>query len=225
MHGGARTAPEPETDMSRSPSWRTSTATALLVLALAAGGCSGGDDGDDASAPSSPTTTAQPAPPEVKIRARVATVAGELPRQRRKVVARDVGKVVDRWFEAAYLGGDYPRSSFAHSWPGFTVGARDLARRDRKLTSNAVLGSRTEDVRAIAKDVRIDVFSPKRKPAGATARFRLVFRTTGYAERRVRVSGRLVLTRVKGTWRVFGFDVQRSAIPVGADRETTGDAS
>ena len=211
--------------MSRSASWRTSTATALLVLALAAGGCSGRDGDDDASDTPSPTTTAQPAPPEVKIRARVATVAGELPRQRRRAVARDVGRVVDRWFEAAYVGGDYPRSNFRHAWPGFTVGARDLARRERKLTSNAVLGARTDSVRAIAKDVRVDVFSPKRKPAGATARFRLVFRTAGDAERRVRVSGRLVLTRVKGTWRVFGFDVQRSAIPVGADRETTGDAS
>ena len=211
--------------MSRSASWRTSTATALLVLALAAGGCSSGDSDDDASAPSSTPATEQAAPPEVKIRARVATVAGELPRQRRRAVARDVGRVVDRWFEAAYLGGDYPRTSFRDAWPGFTAGARDLARRDRKLTSNAALGTRTDDVRAIAKDVRIDVFSPKRKPAGATARFRLVFRTAGDAERRVRVSGRLVLTRVKGTWRVFGFDVQRSAIPVGADRETTGDAS
>ena len=96
--------------MSRSASWRTSTVTALLVLALAAGGCSGGDSDDDASDPSSPPATGQPAPPEVKIRARVGTVAGELPRQRRKVVARDIGRVVDRWFEAAYLGGDYPRA-------------------------------------------------------------------------------------------------------------------
>ena len=211
--------------MSRSPSWRTSTATVLLALALAAGGCSGGDSDDDASDTSSPPTAAPTAPPEVKIRARVATVAGELPRQRRKVVARDVGKVVDRWFEAAYLGGDYPRTSFRDAWPGFTAGARALAHRDRTLTSNVLLGKRIDGVRAVAKDVRVDVFSPKRRPAGATARFRLVFRTTGKAERRVLVNGRLVLTRVKGTWRVFGFDVKRSATPVGADRETNGDAS
>ena len=37
------------------------------------------------------------------------------------------------------------------------------------------------------------------------------------------VTGRLVLTKVKGTWKVFGFDVQRSAMPVGADREKKGD--
>ena len=69
------------------------------------------------------------------------------------------------------------------------------------------------------------MFSPKQQPAGATARFRLVFRTTGNAERRVLVTGRLVLTKAKGTWKVFGFDVQRSATPVGADREKKGDAS
>ncbi len=161
----------------------------------------------------------------MKIRARVATVAGELPAKRRKVVARDVGRVVDRWFEAAYLGGDYPRSSFQDAWPGFTAGARDLAHRDRKLTSNALLGKRIDEVRATRKAVYVDVFSPKQQPAGATARFRLVFRTTGNAERRVLVTGRLVLTKAKGTWKVFGFDVQRSATPVGADREKKGDKS
>ena len=80
-------------------------------------------------------------------------------------------------------------------------------------------------MRAVSKAVQVDVFSPKKKPAGATARFRLVFRTTGNAERRVLVSGRLVLTRVKGKWKVFGFDVKRSAMPVGADREKKGDES
>ncbi|MET1059851.1 MAG: hypothetical protein ABWX84_09650 [Nocardioides sp.] len=211
--------------MSRSASRRTSTVTALLVLALGAGACSG-DGGDDAADPSSASSAAgQTARPEVKLRVRVGTLAGELQRQRRRAVAKDVGRVVDRWFEAAYLGGDYPRKSFQDSWPGFTAGARDLAHRDRTLTSNALLGERVDAVRATAKDVKVDVFSPKRRPAGATARFRLVFRTTGKAERRVVVNGRLMLTRVKGTWRVFGFDVKRMATPVGADREKTGAAS
>jgi hypothetical protein len=226
MHGGARTAPDPENDMSRSAAWRTSTVTALLVLALAAGGCSGGDSGDDAATPSSPSPTAtQPAPPEVKIRSRVSTVAGVLPKRRRKAVARDIGRVVDRWFEAAYLGGDYPRSSFRNAWPGFTAGARDLAHRDRRLTSNAQFGERIDGVRATAKNVQLDVFSPNKKPSGATARFRLVFRTTGNAERRVLVTGRLVLTKARGKWKVFGFDVKRFVVPVGGDREKTGDKS
>ena len=226
MHGGARTAPDPETDMSRSASWRTSTVTALLLVALAAGGCSKGDGDDNAASdPASPTATSQPAPPDVKIRARVGTVAGELPRQRRKMVARQVGRVVDRWFDAAYVGGDYPRSSFKDAWPGFTAGARALAHRDRKLTSNTLLGKRIDGARATTKNVYVDVFSPKQRLAGATARFRLVFRTTGKAERRVLVTGRLVLTKAKGKWKVFGFDMTRTAVPVGADRKKKGDAS
>ena len=205
--------------MSRSASWRTSTVTALLVLALATGGCTGDDSGDDASDPSSSPGTGQAAPREVKIRARVGTLAGELPRKRRKVVARDVGRVVDRWFEAAYLGGDYPRKGFKDGWPGFTAGANAMARHDRRLTSNAQLSERIDGVQAISKLVKVDVFSPKKKPAGATARFRLVFRTSGNAERRVLVTGRLLLTKVKEKWKVFGFDVKKSAAPVGADRD------
>jgi hypothetical protein len=225
MHGGARTAPDPENDMSRPASWRTSSVTALLLVALAAGGCSRGDRDDDATDPASPTATSQPAPPEVRTRVRVGTVAGELPRQRRKAVARQVGRVVDRWFDAAYLGGDYPRSGFEDAWPGFTAGARHLAHRDRRLTSNALLGQRIDGVRATTRNVHVDVFSPRQRLAGATARFRLVFRTTGDAERRVLVTGRLVLTKAKGTWRVFGFDMTRTAVPVGADRKKKGDAS
>ena len=158
--------------MSNPASWRTSTVTALLVLALAAGGCSGDDSGDDASDPSSSPGTAQAAPPEVKIRVLAGHLAGELPKKRRHAVARDVGRVVDRWFVAAYLGGEYPRARFKDSWPGFTVGANALARHDRLLTSNAQLGDRIDGVRAVSKIVKVDVFSPKKKPAGATARFR-----------------------------------------------------
>ena len=42
-----------------------------------------------------------------------------------------VGKVVDRWWDAAYLGGGYPRSSFPSAFPGFTDGAEKRARATR----------------------------------------------------------------------------------------------
>ena len=51
-----------------------------------------------------------------------------------------------------------------------------------------------------------------------------MFRTTGDAERRVVVFGRLLLTKVKKRWKVFGFDVKKSVVPVGADKKK-GDKS
>jgi hypothetical protein len=93
------------------------------------------------------------------------------------------------------------------------------------MTSNVLLGKRIDGARATTKAVKVDVFSPQKRPAGATARFRLVFRTTGHAERRVLVTGRLVLTRMREKWKVFGFDVTRFAVPVGGDRTKKGDAS
>ncbi|RYP86415.1 hypothetical protein EKO23_08895 [Nocardioides guangzhouensis] len=198
--------------MPRPASRRTSTAAVLLALALTAGACSGDDDGDEASDSPSSDATAQPAP-EMKVQSRVMTVAGELSKRKRRVVARDVGAVVDRWFDAAYLGGDYPRKHIGDAWPGFTVGARRLAKRERTLTSNALLVDNIDGVEAVRKVVRVDVFSPKRRPAGATARFRLVYDTTGDIARRVDVRGRLLLTRTQGRWRVFGFDMVRSTRP------------
>ena len=121
--------------------------------------------------------------------------------------------VVDRWFEAAYLGGDYPRTQFADSWPGFTGGAQKLARQRKRLTSNYLLGDNIDGVTPVRKVVRVDVFSPDKRPAGATARFRLVYDTTGDIARRVKVNGRLVLTRANGRWKVFGFDIARAYSP------------
>ena len=175
--------------------------------------------------PSSSTSSAQAAPPEVKIRVRVATWPASCRGSAASVVARDVGKVVDRWFEAAYLGGEYPRSRFRDSWPGFTAGARDLARHDRKLTSNAVLGD-ADRRRAGHRQGSSRSTCSARTEAGRRDRaLPMVFRTTGDAERRVAVFGRLLLTKVKGRWRVFGFDVKKSVDAGRCGQETTGDKS
>jgi hypothetical protein len=133
-------------------------------------------------------------------------------------VARAVAAVTDRWFDAAYVGGDWPRSGYRDAFPGFTSGAEALARRQKKLTTNALLGERIDGVTVVSKRVSVDVLSPKRKPAAATARFRLVFRTSGHAQRRVLVTGRLLMTKQKQKWRVFGFDVARTARGIGEDR-------
>ena len=85
--------------------------------------------------------------------------------------------------------------------------------------SNDRIGGRIDGVQAAVKTVELDVLSPKRRPAAATARVRLVFRTSGERAQRVAIRGRLLLTRVKGRWRVFGFDMTRAVRPLATSGE------
>jgi len=189
----------------------------LLLLALVGAGCSGGGGdggGDDDGRGGGGDRSGR----EVRLDARVAKVAGVLGKPRREKVAREAGAVVDRWFEAAYLGGDYPRSSFKDSWPGFTRDTRRQAVSDKRLTSNAGIGPKTESVVARRKQVLVDVLAWKGKQRAATARFTLVFDATVKRTARHKVTGRavLVLDR-KGRWRVVGYDVSRSHRILGGD--------
>ena len=72
----------------------------------------------------------------VQTTTKIHRVFGRLPDARRKAVRRQVGEVVDRWWDAAYLGGTYPRSSFPSAFPGFTDGAEQRARSDKALLTN-----------------------------------------------------------------------------------------
>jgi hypothetical protein len=191
--------------MRRLGSGRTGTAAALVAALLASGACTGDKPADD-----KPDEPADEVVQEVPLTTQVGVVTGKLKPARRTAVADRVGELVDAWFEAAYLSGDYPRTSFRDAFPGFTTDAAALARRDRDLLSNAALGSRIDGVVALRKTVRVDLLSPKQRPAGATARFRLEFETTGGLERRVVVNGRLMLAPVRGAWKVFAYDVSRS---------------
>ena len=197
--------------MTRRPGFRrTGTAVALVAVLLGSGACTGDESAKDS--PDEPAGEAVQEAPEVQLTTRVGVVTGKLEPVRRKALAGRVGKVVDAWFDAAYLEGDYPRTGFRDAFPGFTAGAAALARRDQDLLTNARIGSRIDGVVALRKTVRVDLLSPGRHPVGATARFRLAFRTSGDLERRVVVSGRLMLARAQsGDWKVFAYDVRRSA--------------
>jgi hypothetical protein len=188
----------------------------LVALLLTTGACTGDDDpADEPSAAASETPTGAP---EVQLTATVGVVTGKLQPPRRRALTRRVGGMVGAWFDAAYLDGDYPRSDFRNVFPGFTRDAAALARRDRDLLTNAQLGDRIDGVVALRKTVKVDLLSPGRRPAAATARFRFAFRTTGDVERRVVVRGRLMLARVNGTWKIFAYDVRRSAGAAGRSR-------
>jgi hypothetical protein len=138
-------------------------------------------------------------------------VFGRLPDARRKVVRRQVGKVVDRWWDAAYVGGAYPRSSFPSAFPGFTAGAEKRARADKALLTNLSHGPRIDSVTPQRRRVTLDILATGKQARSVTAHFVLRFETTGEKTRTTVVRGRLFLTRKRGAWRIFGYDVAKGA--------------
>ncbi|MCW2793298.1 MAG: hypothetical protein JWO76_2396 [Nocardioides sp.] len=181
----------------------------LLALTLVVSGCSGGDDTTGRPVATGGTAASGgdgPAP--LATRATLGKITGKLPKPARQKLKESVTAVVDGWLDAAYVGGDYPRSDFHDAFPGFTSGAKDDAHRDRALMSNQSIGKRIDEVSATRRRLRIDALVVHRRPAGVTARFILGFRTSGDLERTFEVRGRLFLIR-NGGWRVFGYDVSK----------------
>jgi len=184
---------------------------ALVAVALGAGGCSGSDTERPASASASPSAATATAPPAVTTRIAWGKLVGRLPADRRHRLARDVRTVVDGWVDAAYLAGDYPRTDFSGSWPGFTRGAALQARRDADLTSNRDLGASIDGVEPQQRALTLDVVSARGRPVGVTAHVGVRFATTGAEPQTVKVAGRLFLTPTRQGWQVFGYDVRKDA--------------
>ena len=182
----------------------------LVVVASATASCSGSDKTSQPSAtPSSPSASTHSAAPEVRTRVSLDRVPGRLPADVRRRVQRQVGDVVDRLFDAAYVAGRYPRNNFHDAFPGFTLGARAQAHHDKALMTNQPLAKHIDGVRATQRLVWIDVLPARGRAAGATARFRLEFTTTGKERKSVAVRGRLFLTPGPNGWKVFGYDVAK----------------
>lgn len=154
---------------------------------------------------------AAPASNPEPTRTRIHRVHGRLPDARRKVVRHRVGAVVDRWWDAAYLGGTYPRSSFPSAFPGFTAAAEERARADKALLTNQTGGPRIDSVTARHRTVTLDILATGKRARSVTAHFVLRFETSGQKTGTTTVRGRLFLTRKRGAWRVFGYDVAKGA--------------
>lgn len=193
-----------------------------MALLLLAGACTGDTEDPEESAPSplpsrsvgsQPTLEAKPVPMQVEV---AKVVGGKLRPKQRRTLSRQVSGVVSGYFDAAFLGGEYPRRNFSDALDTFSRGAAQRALSDRPLLTNVAVGDATEAVVPRVKRVRLDVLLPRRVVVGLTARFRLVFveeRLRG-ADQRVTVSGRLLMNRKKsGPWQIFGYDVTRSAVP------------
>ena len=150
-----------------------------------------------------PSTAAPGASPGIDTRVEVGEIVGKLAKGPARDVAADVAKVVDRWLDAAYVGGDYPRSDFGDAFPGFTKDAAALASRQPDLMSNKAVGEKVDEVTATRRVVRVDVLAPKGKVAAATAHVNLVIDLAGDKARTDQIRGRVVLTRSNGGWQVF----------------------
>jgi hypothetical protein len=87
------------------------------------------------------------------------------------------------------------------------------------MLTNLPLGPTTQSVRATRRTAYLSVLAPYKVAAGVTAKVDLVFRVerTDQPPQRVRLSGRLLLTRnQQAGWSIFGYDVHRSGAPAPA---------
>ncbi len=190
--------------------WPVGVLLALVLLAGCTGGGGSGQGGGGAEGRGDGGATSQDAGPRTVVVP--GKRIGQLAPQRHRQVARRVASVVDDWWDAAFVDADYPRRRYQGSFPGFTRTAAAQAWQQRDLMTSARIGARIEALVPLRRRVAVDVLSTRQVPRGATARVRMDFRTAGEVERRVRVQGRLVLTYLRGGWRVFGFDVTQSPL-------------
>lgn len=180
-----------------------------LALALALSACSGDDEQPAPEPPPATSTAPEPTAAPKPTKVVLGELVGRLPKPERKRVRTQVPGIVEAWWDAAFLGGSYPRESFAGSFADFTPRAAARARKDDNLLTNRRIGARIDSVTPLKRRIAVDVLSPDKRARAATARFTLRFRTTGDKAGVTVVRGRLFLTRTKGKWQVFGYDVSK----------------
>jgi hypothetical protein len=183
-------------------------------VALVAGGCGG----SDSSSPGAGQSSASPggiAPMATTLK--LGRVVGDLKKKyhkrfksHEKSLRTDVGQAVDSWLDGGFVGVSYPRTDFSSAFSGFTAKAKHDAQAQQKLMTNWKWRKHIDGVTTTKRRVSLDVLAPHGKAAGVTAHVLLKFTTSGQAEKKVTVTGRLFLTRdAKGAWQIFGYDVSK----------------
>jgi hypothetical protein len=182
---------------------------AVLLLLTGAVGCDSGDDlggGNDKGSSSAHATDA----PKVTTLTTLHAVGKTLDSAHRARVKAGVTEVIDPWFDGAFLG-DFPRSDWSAAFTGFTKGAAaDAQARDLDLLTNAAIASQIDSATATRRRVRLNVFTYKGHPRGATAHFVLDFTTKGDLAEPMQLRGDLYLAKDKGEWKIFGYDVDQA---------------
>lgn len=201
---------------------------AVLALTAPTVSCTGGDAASPApttstspppvSAPAAPATSATETAPVIKLQRPNAPVTVTIrqlgrgvPRNSRSDLRAAIGRPINAWVHAGFAAGRYPRAGFLEAFGSWTQDAARLARSDRNVTTNAVLGPHVFDVSVTRAQARLFVFAAAGATGGATARVDLRLREsrTNGPERVVRVTGDLYLTRHRSRWLIFGYDLHR----------------
>ena len=199
--------------MTRTSRPRLIVAVLATVGVLAMTGCSGGEESPEPAAdPTESLSEPSEAPTlEVEPVTKSGAIVGRLPRKDRVRVEKAVSDRAVRFLNAAYLAGDYPRQDFRDAYPGFTGGAAKVARHDRALLTNQPIGDRIDEVTPTGLTVTVDLLATNQHAVAATAHVALGFRTAGDVRKRVRVQGRLLLTKQDGRWKIFAYDLSKGA--------------
>lgn len=199
---------------------RGGVAAGTLAALLALSACSGEDGPAEPS--TDPTRTAEssataPAAPAVTTQATMRKITGKLDAAAEAELTAQVGAIVDGWFQAAYLAGEFPRTApyTAADFPGFTAGAAELAAKDDFLSNRAIAGQ-IDGVTPVSASAALDVLAVRGRAQGVTAKVDLVFETTGAVAGTERVRGHLDLAPQKGEWKVFGYEIKRTSAAGGA---------
>jgi hypothetical protein len=186
---------------------------ATLLLALVTTACTAGPADDAGSETPAATDEAADGSTDEdsterlpRVSTPVTRVAGRLSEADRLSLRRNVEALLRRYAEKGLLD---PGADAETALRVFTPGARRLATGQRTVMWG--LAGRKAEVRAHRLEGTVSAFAPGGKAQGATLRLDVALDVTrGDRTRRVRLTGRMLLTPAGGTWRVFGFDVGRS---------------
>lgn len=202
-------------DMSRSR--LSSLGLALAVLVALTASCTSGDDSgsgthDAVDAPTSTAPAVSLTRPNAPLEVSIAQLRGGVRRSERARLVRAISRPIATWVNGSFLEGEYPRAGFSAGFRSWTLRAASLAIRDRQFTTNAALGGDVVAVVADEQRARLFVFASHGLTGGATAavRLRLTEQRQDAVLAHVRVTGELYLTRKGNTWRIFGYDLNRS---------------
>ncbi len=59
--------------------------------------------------------------------------------------------------------------------------------------------------------MKVDLLAVNKHAVASTAHVELAFRTAGKVSKRVRVQGRLLLTKKDGRWKIFAYDLSKGS--------------